>query len=268
MKLIILLSGKSKRFVEAGYPEKPFIKVLGKYIIEHARDMYPDIPNGDIFFIVRGDDWLAQTKLPNLFPHSKVKWIRPNDDGPVFSILEAALPIDDDEEVIISYCDFMNNWNFRDFLKYCRSNNLDGCITTHKGFHPHRLYNKSFAFLRNDGNEVLEVREKEPFTDNIFNEHASNGAYYFARFGEMKRYFSVLVGADERSHGEFYVTMPYNLMLEFGMKIHLYETKDFICFGTPRDIELINAWEKIIKYSNPVGDEEVLNLFHYWDRSI
>ena len=268
MKLIITLSGKSKRFTESGYPEKPFIKVLGKYVIEHVRDMYHSVPNNDIFFIVRSDDWRAQEMLPELFPHSHVKWVHPNDDGPVFSILEASLPIDENEEVIVSYCDFMNRWDFNDFLRYCRFKFLDGCITTHRGFHPHRLYNKSFAFLRNDGNTVLEVREKESFTDNIFNEHASNGTYYFARFGDMKRYFGVLVDGDERTKGEFYVTMPYNLMLESGMKIHLYETEDFICFGTPEDIELVNAWEKIIKLSNPANDKEILELFHYWGRSI
>jgi molybdopterin-guanine dinucleotide biosynthesis protein A len=264
MKLIITLSGKSKRFTDAGYKEKSFIRVLDKYVIEHVREMYKGIDNSDIIFVVRNDDWMAQTNIPRLFPGSSFKCIPSNTDGPVVSILNADLQIPKNEEVLISYCDFVHSFDFDDFINYCRSNELDGCVTAHKGFHPYRLYNKHFAFMRNNGNKILEIKEKESFTDNIFNEYASNGSYYFSSFGDMNRFFESLVRSGNRSNGEFYVTMTYNEMINLGMKIYLYETKDFVCLGTPQDIELTKAWKTVTKLSGAKTESEKLELFKYW----
>jgi len=264
MKLIITLSGKSKRFTDAGYKEKPFIKVLNKHIIEHVRGMYSEIDNSDIIFIVRNDDWMAQTNIPRLFPGSMFKCVPPNADGPVVSILSASLTIPENEEVLISYCDFVHSFSFYHFINYCRSNKLDGCVTAHKGFHPYRLYNKHFAFMRNDGNKILEIKEKESFTDNIFNEYASNGSYYFSSFRNMNKFFESLVRSKNRSNKEFYVTMAYNEMIELGMRVNLYETKDFICLGTPEDVELVKAWKTVIELSGAETESEKLELFKYW----
>jgi molybdopterin-guanine dinucleotide biosynthesis protein A len=262
MKVIITMSGQSSRFVEKGYGEKSFIKLLGKTVIEHVVGMFPTAKS-NIIFLVRDDDNQARERLPEMFPEALVVPIKPNRDGPVVSILSADLPIQEDEEVVISYCDLLVRWDFRDYIDYCRKNALDGCLASHVGWHPHRLYNDSFCFFRNDGNKILETREKQAFTDDPIQEHASNGTYYFKRFDVMRQHCRYALQG-ERVNGEYYVTMPYNSMIGHGLKVWLYEADHYICFGTPRDIELLMAWEVIIEQSGIDNDKDLIKAFRYW----
>lgn len=266
MKLIITLSGQSNRFVAAGYEEKPFIDLFGKSIIEHVVSMFSsDIPQEDIIFICRNNSELSRSKLPKTFPKCKIVYIEPNKDGPVVSILSANLEndIDKEEEVIVSYCDFYFPINVCEMLNYFRSNDADGGVLTHNGFHPHRIYNSSFAYLRQDNENILEIKEKNHFTDNPINEPASSGVYYFNKFYQMIEYFKKYVQSGNRVNNEFYVTMPYNLMIQDKMKIISYETSKYICLGTPKDIELIRAWKTIIKYHPELKDNEILSSYSY-----
>ena len=265
MKLIITMAGQSSRFTNSGYKEKSFIRVLDRYVVQHAVDMFEGLPYRDIYFIVRSDDWYAQTNLPKLFPYSNIIPIKPNSDGPIMSILTANLKIDEEEEVIVNYCDFTASWDFGHFISCVRDGDIDGCMTTHTGFHPHRLYNDSFAFVRNKETKILEVREKQSFTDNLFSEHASNGTYYFKSFGLMNKYFDELVESDQRVNGEFYVTMPFNLMVRDNLNVQLYETENFMCFGTPKDIEVVTAWDCILKHSGVHTKDDLLLSSKYWE---
>ena len=262
MKVIITMSGKSERFTEAGYGEKSYLEIFGKTVIEHVVGMFP-IDERDLIFLIRNDDEVSKERLPDMFPDAWVAEIEPNRDGPVVSILSADLPIEDDEEVVINYCDLLVHWNYDDFIQVIRQNDWDGCLATHVGWHPHRLYNKSFCFIRNDGDRVLEVQEKQPFTDDIFKEHASNGTYYFKSFDMMKKHFLYTLQG-ERVNGEYYVTMPYNSMIGHGLKVGLYETSHYICFGTPRDIELLNAWNTILKNSGIENADDLVRSWDYW----
>ena len=235
MKLIITMSGSSKRFTDVGLPHKLFMDVCGKPVIERLLGIYENIPNVDKFII--------KQKGMDLSPYCdgmNVVDIVPNTDGPVVSILDSDLQIDDNEPVMISYCDFWMRFNPLIFAFQCKLCNADGAIISHSGFHPHRLYNSSFCYLRTKNSSVLEVQEKKPFTDNPMDEPASSGVYYFKSFGMMKEYFQRLVDSGERVNNEFYVTMPYNLMIQDGLNVIHVPVENYMCLGTPKDVELVN----------------------------
>jgi hypothetical protein len=46
----------------------------------------------------------------------------------------------------------------------------------------------------------------------------------------------------------------------------MYETEQYICLGTPRDVELINAWNDIIVKSNIHQDEDLIMVYNYWKK--
>jgi hypothetical protein len=62
--------------------------------------------------------------------------------------------------------------------------------------------------------------------------------------------------------------MPYNLMIRDGLKVWLYETEDFICFGTPRDIELLKAWKTILAHAEIATPEELKAAYEYWEKHL
>lgn len=235
MKLIITMSGHSKRFTDVGLPHKLFVDVMGKPAIERCLSMFNNVPDEDKYVIKRHD-----LDIGSYCDGMNVVNIQPNTSGPVSSILDADLQIDDNESVIISYSDFWMSFNPHMFAFLCKITNADGAIVSHSGFHPHRLYNSSFCYLRTKGSKVLEVKEKAPFTDDPMSEPASSGIYYFRSFALMKECFYMLVEQDIKVNGEFYVTLPYNLMIEDGLNVIHVPVENYMCLGTPQDVQLAN----------------------------
>jgi len=268
MKIIITLSGNSERFTSKGYPIKPLINVNEKLILDYVLDMFPlnQIDEKDLIFLLKNEDISQYSIEKEILKRrkSKILTIEKNNLGPVFSISNIFSSIPDDEEIIISYCDLTQKWNFEDFLKFCRNSNSDGCVVTHVGFHPHKLYNTSFAFLKVKDDIVEEIQEKKSFTETSYNEPASNGIYYFKSGDLLKKYFNKLIKERISVNGEYYVTLPYNLMIKDNLKVTHYITKNFVCLGTPSDIICFESWMNILKHNN-INKNNILNLYNYWN---
>jgi len=266
MKIVITLSGNSERFTSKGYPIKSLIKIDGKKMLDYVLDMFPNVNDDNFLFIVRKEDLPTNAIERNILESkkSKIVAIDKNNLGPVYSISNVFDSIPDDEEVIVSYCDLTQNWDFADFLKHCRESNSDGCIVTHVGFVPHKLYNKSFAFLTVDDNgNVSYVHEKKPMALVKPNEPASNGIYYFKSGKLMKQYFNKLMNEKICVNGEYYVTVPYNLMIQDGLKVTHYVANKYACLGTPVDVECFRGWKYILENNN-VNENNIVDVYKFW----
>ena len=146
----------------------------------------------DIIFICNKTH-LEQTSmteiLSSLRPDAKILEIENHKKGPIYTIEPFLDLVEDEEEVLVCYCDNPLVWNKHDFTNHIKSKNLDGCILTHTGMHPHTLNSTKMAFLKTDGDLMIEIKEKECYTDNPMSEHASTGAYYFSKGKYMKSCF-------------------------------------------------------------------------------
>ena len=103
------MSGMASRFGSAGYKiPKYLIEVDGKTVIEHIIDLYPK-DDTDFVFIVNKKHYnetnIAQFLRP-LVSKGSINIIEQHKKGPVHSVLECQDKIDDDEQVIVNYCDF------------------------------------------------------------------------------------------------------------------------------------------------------------------
>jgi len=242
MKIIIPMSGKGSRFVKAGYKDvKPLIIVDNKPIIQHVIELFPG--ETDIHCICN-DIHLKTTDMRNILNNYGVKIheIKQHNLGPVMAVSHIFDIIDDNEEIIISYCDYGTEWNYNKFLEEARL--LDGSIAAYKGFHPHMLGTDNYAFLKMNNNHLIEIREKEPFTDNKMNEYASNGTYYFKKGSYVKKYFTEVLNSGDKwiKNGEYYVSLVYNLMVRDGLMIGAFEISKMLQWGTPADLETYNMW--------------------------
>ena len=175
------MSGKGKRFAQAGYKTlKPLIEVDGFPIIKHVVNLFPGVT--DISFIC-DEAHLKETNmleiLKSIVPNAKIFGISNNIKGPVNAVNLIKDNIDENKEAIVSYCDYGTDWDFDNFLEITRNGNFDGAIPCYKGFHPHMLGSDNYAFCKEENKVLLEIKEKEPFTNNKMSEYASNGTYYF-----------------------------------------------------------------------------------------
>ena len=109
------------------------------------------------------------------------------------------------------------------------------------------LGSTNYAFMRDDKQWMLEIKEKEPFTNNRMQEYASNGTYYFKKGSYVKKYFKELINRDINLKGEYYVSLIYNLLVEDGLKVSIYNIQHMLQWGTPQDVEEYNTWSKYFK---------------------
>jgi NDP-sugar pyrophosphorylase family protein len=245
MKVVIPMSGMSSRFAAAGYDiPKYLIEIDGKKVIEHIVDLYPE--DSKFVFIINdkhGEETDILDVLDKLAEKKEIVTIPRHKKGPVFSVSEFDELIDDNEEVIINYCDFSIYWDYRHFKSFIDAVECDGCVICYTGFHPHMLGSDNYAFCRTDeNNQILEVREKQPFTDNKMSEFASAGNYYFKKGSYVKKYFKQLMDEDININGEYYVSLIYNLLIQDGLDNRVYEVPYMLQWGTPGDLDIYNSW--------------------------
>ena len=245
MKVIIPMSGMSSRFSATGYTiPKYMIEIDGKKVIEHIVDLYPK--DSEFLFIIN-DKHEKETDivslLENLVENKTIVTVPRHKRGPVFSVANFLYLIDDDEQVIVNYCDFSIDWDYDNFREFVDTTECDGCVICYTGFHPHMLGSDNYAFCRTDkSNKILEVREKQPFTDDKMSEFASAGNYYFRKGRYIKKYFRQLMDKDININGEYYVSLIYNLLIRDDLTSLVYEVPHMLQWGTPFDLDIYNSW--------------------------
>jgi choline kinase len=252
MQIVIPMSGFGERFLNAGFKIPKFlINVHGKTIIEHVTNLF----SKDCKFIfICNEKHLADKSfdlrniLQSLGLNSQIISISPHRVGPVLSILEAIDYIDDSSEVIVSYCDFNLIWDFSNFLQYISKHKPDGSIICYKGFHPHSVNSKNYAYIKEAKQVIYDIQEKKPFTTNHINEYASAGLYYFKSGFFLKKYSKLLI-ADQalKLNNEYYVSLVYKKMLDENLSIHNYPVNYFVQWGTPADLLDYLYYEKAIR---------------------
>lgn len=240
------MAGHSRRFKEAGYDiPKPFIMVGGQPMIARACQMFSPT---DEFIFVCNKEHLLKDDFREIISAVALNYyiveIDPHEYGPVYSTLQAESCITDaDEPIIVTYSDFTIQWNYRQFL--LKAALYEGAIAVFRGFHPASFGNTYYAYIKADKNlEMLELREKQSFTENRTEEFASTGVYYIENWRTFKHYAEELLKNSTNISSEYYCSLIFNPMVRDGKKVCLFEVDKFICWGTPQDLEEYNFWSE------------------------
>jgi NDP-sugar pyrophosphorylase family protein len=240
MQIIIPMSGIGKRFVNAGYNQpKPIIRVDEKPMIQHVIQLFPGETN--VIAICNKQHSNVPDVIKNICPTARIFQIEYTGQGPVEAVLRVENEINDEDEVIVSYCDYGTKWDYNEFLQTVHNQHADGGIACYRGFHPHNLGQDMYAYVKEENGVITDIREKACFTDNKMNEYASNGTYYFRTGTLMKKYFKSL---EDRVNGELYVSLTYLKMISDGLKVVVFEIEKMLQWGTPYDLETYNMWSK------------------------
>ena len=251
MQIVIPMSGEGSRFRRAGYDAlKPLIEVDGRPMIEHVVNMFPGETD---FLFICAEKHLHETPLRSVLericPTGTIVGIEQRKLGPVDAVLQAEKHIKKDQPVIVNYTDFSVHWDYANFKRTMQDKDPAGCVTAYSGFHPHSLGPNLYAYMRSetsgDGHHYMtEIKEKHCFTDNRMNEFASSGTYYFQSGSLLLETFTEAVERNLSTNGEFYASMPFNLLTEKDLPVYIYELDHFLQWGTPEDLEEYNAWSR------------------------
>ena len=249
IQLVIPMSGMGQRFVDAGYKDpKPLIQVDNKPIIEHVYNLFPGVK--DVLFII-SKEHAKTTNIKEIIlkfcPFANIVEVDQAKKGPVFAVIQAIEHIKEDFEIILSYCDYGTEWSFEEFLN--KALKYDGMIPCYRGFHPHMLGSDNYAFCKVKKKMLVEIKEKEPFTDNKMNEYASNGTYYFKTGKLVKQYFIELIDMNISIRGEYYISLVYNLLVRDKLKVGIFEINKMLQWGTPYDLEIYKGWSNYFRFN-------------------
>lgn len=251
MQIVVPMSGFGERFRNAGYEvPKPLIEIEGKPIIAHVIDMFPGETN--FTFICNqdhlDDDRFKMKDIINRFcPTGKIIGIASHKLGPIYAVQQIITTLKMDEPVVVNYCDFTCYWDWHSFKDLVSTSQCDGAIPAYRGFHPHTLGSTNYAYLQETNGRVLDIQEKEPYTDNRMEEYASSGTYYFSSAQIMIDAFTHVVDNNLSVAGEYYVSLAYKPMLKNDALIMVYPLQHFMQWGTPEDVHEYNSWSSTFK---------------------
>jgi len=102
-----------------------------------------------------------------------------------------------------------------------------------------------YAWLKVDENNTIEhVSCKKFIYDDPLKTHAIIGTMFYRK----ARYFidglNINYQQNIRTNGEFYVDDVINQNIRDGLKVKVFESKHYICWGTPDDYETYLYWQQ------------------------
>lgn len=155
---------------------------------------------------------------------------------------------------IINYCDFYMTWDFHAFAREAETRGCDGAVPCYTGFHPNLLPQKNFyaSCLTDAEDNLIEIREKYSFEKDKTKAKHSPGVYYFKNGSIMEKYCRILTEHEECAiNGEYYASLPYNFMVQDGLKVWVPTNVDYFCqWGTPEDLREFVYWTDLLVDNN------------------
>ena len=249
MNVLITLAGQSKRFYNAGYKKPKFLLPIGSSTV--ISEVVKKFDDNDTFHFVLTEEQVTENHnlkdyIKNLRKNIHLNIIKSHNLGPVYSALQAK-SIRDDSSIIISYCDFLIDWDYKKFKREIYG--YDGAIVSFKGFHPSSFTGTLYCYLKIKNKLITELREKKSFTTKPSNEFASTGIYYFKNFGIFKKngYRALEDKKMVKKYKEIYVSLPYTYLLNEKTNILNFEVERFVSLGTPKDYEEFIHWLNFFK---------------------
>ena len=249
MNVLITLAGQSKRFYNAGYKKPKFLLPIGNSTV--ISEVVKKFDDNDTFHFVLTEEQITENHnlkdyIKNLRKNIHLNIIKSHNLGPVYSALQAK-SIRDDSSIIISYCDFLIDWDYKKFKREIYG--YDGAIVSFKGFHPSSFTGTLYCYLKIKNKLITELREKKSFTTKPSNEFASAGIYYFKNFGIFKKngYRALEDKKMVKKYKEIYVSLPYTYLLNEKTNILNFEVERFVSLGTPKDYEEFVHWLNFFK---------------------
>lgn len=247
MNIVIPMAGLGTRFKNEGFDlPKPLIEVNGKTLVEHSVETL-DL-QGRYIFITRKYENPDHNKslssiLKKISPNSIEICIEDTTRGSVETCLVAKDHIDNEDELIITNCDQITDWDSEEFLSFVSNENIDGVVVTYTSINP----KNSFAVLKNG--RISNLVEKKAVSD-----VALIGVHYWKRGSDFVRSAEDLM-KDFQKEGrpECYISESYNYLIREGMFIKSYhiDQNQYISLGTPYDLSIYMGKLKEFYTSKP-----------------
>lgn len=254
MKIIFLMAGEGRRFIQYQNMPKPLIKLAGIELVRWAVNSYNLIGYlfnwSDTYFITRLDhikEFAIDKLLKNFFSKDiNIRYVDKTTRGPAETAMLVEKDIDPNEQVIVSDCDmFFNSLPlFLEIIRVKEDESIWGILP-----HVKRQDNQnSWSYVELDkNNRVTKVNEKDI---QMFNAGSPGivGAYTFNRWSyfvcEAKRMIEEGDLAGDEKKKEFYMSRVFQRFISAGHTVKGTDVHPSWILGTP---EQFTGFENLIR---------------------
>jgi dTDP-glucose pyrophosphorylase len=196
--------------------------------------------NGDLYFIAREEHLLKYKFLEKFLLDLGGDIIVCYNEtrGAAESLLLSKGQIKDNSKPMISVnSDQYMNWNSKPFVEELNRNPNTSYIVTFNNNDP------KCSYVRIENGKVSEVREKK-----VISNIATVGIYHWKTTEDFYIDAEEMIRRDIRDNNEFYVAPVYNLSIERGLDVNVFNIgkTEFLPVGTPNDLIKFKTEETFI----------------------
>lgn len=229
INVLIPMSGRGSRFLETHERPKPLIEIKPNLTMIEFVVQNLNINGKYIFLVLKDhyDKYNLSNILKSLSDNVEIVIVDSVTEGAACTTLLAKELINDDTPLLIANSDqYIDDWNFGDFIYSMSKDNLDGGVVTFRSTHP----KWSFAKLDSNG-FITEIAEKKPISD-----LATVGIYYWSKGSDYVKYAEQMIRENIRVNNEFYVAPVYNEAIADCKRFKTFDVKRMMGLGTPEDL--------------------------------
>lgn len=245
------MAGLGKRFFSEKYRlPKPFIPVQGKDAFITAVNSFPRAQ--EYIFIAQEEHikrYKMEKKLNNIGWNHRIVALNQVTEGQACTCLLAKDFFKKDLPLFIASCDYQMIYDEALYQSLLNDPKVDIIIWTFKIKHIKKARFEDFAYCRINKNskKVEEIVEKQVISNNPENDHAVVGSFTYKRSQDFVLGAEQMIQKNIRINNEFYVGTSINQLIEAGYHVVAFEIDQFISFGTPLELELMQYWEEFFK---------------------
>lgn len=234
MNVLVLMSGSSQAFREAGYGyPKNLAEIAGHPMVQHVLESLRPLKDTDTQFICvlpRDENRKHHTGKVIQLIDPKVTLMEVNEEnsGAACSALLAIDHIHTDEPLIITNGDqILAGLDLAEIVRGFREKAWDAGVIVFEDIHPRW----SFVKCDSDG-RVIEAAEKRPIS-----KFATAGFYYFAKGREFVHAAMEMIKKDSQVNGLFYICPALNEMIlrQARIGIHEIDRSCYVSLANPND---------------------------------
>jgi NDP-sugar pyrophosphorylase family protein len=245
--LILPMAGRGSRFSDIGFNlPKPMIDINGKPMVIQAVNCLPKSDN-NIFICLKShaDKFNIDDELKNTYPNSKILPIDQTTDGQACTceIGIKYFNIDPEKPIMISACDNGVYYDHNKYESLLNDQDNDIIVWSFRNNQTSKINPNMYAWLKvNDNDEIEHVSCKKFIYDDPLKTHAIIGTMFFRKAKYFLDGLNKNYEENIRTNGEFYVDDVLNQNIKDGLKLKVFEVKNYICWGTPNDYLTYIYW--------------------------
>ena len=226
MNIIIPAAGAGSRFKQAFNIPKPYINVDNLPMVATAAKTLK-IPDATYYYILPAHEKLETTKnyLQSITPDCHFFDIDYVTEGAVQTALIAKDFINNDDELIITNCDQIMNWDPMPIIESFKQFDA-GLVTINSDDAKH-------SYLELTDNKVTKVVEKQVISD-----QALTGVHYWKHGKFFVEAADEMINTNDKILNEYYVSNSYNYLIKHGRSVgyHQITSNEITFIGTVQDL--------------------------------